>query len=208
MMDQDNGRSPLRGSGHQPTASASEEWRDVVGYEGLYEVSSFGCIRSRYAVNGHVLSTAGTDKDGYPVVSLTCRSVSVSPFPRMTVSSLSGSAPDGRHTFALHRLVALAFHGEKRNALHREVAHLDGDKTNPRADNLKWCSKVENHFHMRAHGTLVAGERHPRAKLTSAEVMAIRAASGSVNMAALGRQYGVSRDNIRQIRKGQIWRTI
>jgi hypothetical protein len=101
-----------------PGYSAEPEgWRPVHGYAGFYEVSNLGRIRS--AATARVLSLDGTDKDGYPVVSLNRFGV--------------------RKTHALHRLVALSFHGDKCNALHNEVAHLDGDKTNPRSDNLKWA---------------------------------------------------------------------
>jgi hypothetical protein len=174
-----------RSGADAPSGCQPEEWRDVVGYEGLYEVSSLGRVRSRFAVNGHCLSTAGTDKDGYPVVSL--------------------SAPDGRHTFTLHRVVCRAFHGEP-TALHNEVAHLDGVRTNARADNLQWASKVENHFHMRAHGTHPAGDRHPKARLTWGDVHDIRALPDPVNNAAVGRRYGVTAGAIWDVRRGRTWR--
>lgn len=177
MSGVDQGRVP-EGTG----LSQAEEWRAVVGYEGIYEVSDLGRVRSRHAVNGHVLSPT-SDKDGYPVINL--------------------YAPDGRRTWAVHRLVASAFHGEKRNALHREVAHLDGDKTNARADNLKWCSKIENHHHKRAHGTHQAGEKHPRAKLTNEAVEEIRESRGL--RGALAAKYGISKDTVTDIRRGRRW---
>lgn len=162
---------------------ASEEWRAVVGYEGVYEVSDLGRVRSR--ASGHVLSPT-RDKDGYPVINL--------------------YGPEARRTWAVHRLVASAFHGDRRNPVHREVAHLDGDRTNARADNLKWCSKVENHSHMRAHGTAPVGSRNGRAKLTLAQVREIKAAKGTRINGELGRKYGVHKDTIGLIRRGRIWR--
>ena len=53
-----------------------EIWRDVVGYEGLYEVSNFGSVRSvdkrtkwRY-FKGHILSVKRVDRDGYTIMKL------------------------------------------------------------------------------------------------------------------------------------------
>lgn len=167
-------------SGFDPFAP--EEWRAVVGYEGIYEISSLGRVRSRYAVNGHVLSPT-TDKDGYPIINL--------------------YAPDGRRTWAVHRLVASAFHGAKRNPLHCEVAHMDGNRANARADNLKWCTKAENHFHKRAHGTHQAGERHPRALLTLEAVVEIRASSGP--RGPIADKFGISKRTVTDIRSGRRW---
>lgn len=85
----------------------------------------------------------------------------------------------------------------------REAAHRDGNRTNPRADNLKWVTKVENHFHMRAHGTHPSGERHGNAKLTAEQASEIR--SSRVRSGKLALRYGVSSQQIRDIRAGRRW---
>ena len=96
----------------------------------------------------------GPDKDGYLLVWL-----------------FKEGKRSGR---ALHRLVCLVFHGEQPDAFRNEVAHLDGSRTNARADNLKWVTKLENHAHMRLHGTRPVGERKPNALLTDQAVREIR----------------------------------
>src|SRR4051812_23187911 len=111
-----------------------ETWLPVEGYAGLYEVSDFGRVRSLHRRHKELkILTFGTDQTGYPTVMLSKSCV--------------------RKPFTVHRLVALAFHGDKRNALHCQVGHLDGDMKNPRADNLKWVSKTENESHKLRHGT-------------------------------------------------------
>lgn len=108
-----------------------EEWRPIYGYEGLYEVSSYGRVRSldRYEVNnlgykrllkGKILSP-GIRKDGYFVVSLRNK------------------------MFRVHRLVAQAFIPNPDEL--PQVNHKDEDKSNNNVDNLEWCdSKYNNNY--------------------------------------------------------------
>ena len=109
-----------------------EIWRPVVGYEGLYEVSSYGRVRSldRYVKGkgesywlrkGRVLSPI-KDTNGYLLINLCCNGK-----PK---------------TINVHRLVAQAFIPNPDNLL--EVNHIDEDKINNRADNLEWCSRKYN----------------------------------------------------------------
>jgi hypothetical protein len=109
-----------------------EEWRDVVGYEGLYKVSNLGRIMSLARMvpnrNNHMhyvracIRECGTDGSGYPKVEF---------------------AKDGNtRTILVHRVVAAAF---VPNPLGLEcVHHIDENKSNPRADNLEWSSRGDN----------------------------------------------------------------
>ena len=109
-----------------------EEWRPVVGYEGLYEVSNLGRVRSvdgyvkskgeSYRLHkGKVLSPA-KDTIGYLFVILHC----------------NGKCK----TIRIHRLVAQAFLLNPDNLT--EVNHKDEDKTNNSVDNLEWCDHKYN----------------------------------------------------------------
>lgn len=105
-----------------------EEWRPVVGYEGLYEVSNTGRVRSvdRYDNRncfrkGKVLSP-GKNTKGYLSVVLNCNGK--------------------RKTITVHRLVAEAFLLNPDNL--PEVNHRDEDKTNNRVDNLEFCDHKYN----------------------------------------------------------------
>lgn len=57
-----------------------------------------------------------------------------------------------RFTVAIHSLVARTFHGEPASP-DLEVAHVDGNNQNNRADNLRWVTHAENMLHQKAHGT-------------------------------------------------------
>ena len=161
-----------------------EVWRPVAGFTG-YAVSNRGRVRSFHR-GGRVLKTA-PDGDGYPMLPLV--------------------GCDRRKSVNVHRLVATAFRSSERNALHNEVAHLDGDRTNCHASNLRWVSKRENHSHKRLHGTAQIGEAHPRAKLSAADVANIRARLGPRNAARLAREFGVGATVIKDIRAGRLWRS-
>ncbi len=179
-----------------------ETWRPVTGFEGLYEVSNLGRVRSvdrmvsmRRVVGpspinvfrrGGVLSPA-PNQGGYPMVSL---------------------SKGGRgRSMLLHRLVATAFIGPCPEGL--ECAHLDGNRANARASNLKWVTHSENLAHCADHGTRTEGERSPHAKLTNSAVQEIRAryATGE-NREALAAKFGIKRRALYDAATGGSWRHV
>lgn len=178
--------------------SAQEEWRAVVGWEGLYEVSDLGRVRSVDRIlftpspprgpyfrkyKGKVLKqNVGTD-GRYHVV-LSCR--------------------DRRETPVVSRLVCLAFHGEPGEK--KDAAHNDGNRLNNRAGNLRWATRKENMADTLAHGTRNRGERHGLAKLTAENVREIRASGETLGV--LGARFGVSFQTISDIRCRNSWRHI
>lgn len=98
----------------------NEIWKDVVGYEGLYQVSNLGRVKR----NRHIKSTS-LDRGGYVTVSLCKKS--------------------NQKTLKMHRLVALSFIP---NPLRKKtVNHIDGNKKNNCVDNLEWSTYSENHKH-------------------------------------------------------------
>lgn len=165
-----------------------EEWHPVHGYDGLYDVSNLGRVRSYHYGEPRLIAPHISNK-GYPTVSLHGRGK--------------------RKEAGVHSLVAIAFHGDKRNALHREVAHMDGNRANPRADNLKWVSTAENRSHRKMHGTETWGERHPLAALTNAQAIEVkRLIAAGARICAIAAKYGVSWETIRGIKRGRNWRHV
>ena len=99
-----------------------EMWKPIKGYEGLYEVSNLGNI---YSVRSKKNKAPHKNKRGYFRVQLWKENA-------------------GTH-HSVHRLVATAF---VENPLGKpQINHIDEDKTNNKADNLEWCTQLENHNH-------------------------------------------------------------
>jgi len=112
----------------------SEEWRAVVGYEGVYEVSNCGNVR-------RIASAKGTRSGRM-----------LKPHLHTTGRMHVSLSRDGRPVVRkVHRLVALAFLGEP--APGQIVCHYDGDPTNNDVSNLRWDTQVGNHADSVRHGT-------------------------------------------------------
>jgi hypothetical protein len=101
----------------------------------------------------------------------------------------------GRRQHFVHRLVAAAFIGACPEG--HVVAHGDGDRANPRVENLRYATAVENEADKIRHGTQTRGELHPNAVVTEAEVAAIREeyAMGTTQT-VLAKRYGTHQTNI------------
>lgn len=81
---------------------------------------------------------------------------------------------EGKHsTQKVHLLVLESFAG-KRPSADAEARHLNGDNTDNRASNLEWGTKAANHADRERHGTVARGAEHWKARLTAADIAAIR----------------------------------
>lgn len=112
----------------------------------------------------------------------------------------------GKHRlFRVHVLVAEAFLPPRPTPLH-EVAHWDGDRSNPKIENLRWATRKENLADRNRHGTLLHGDTHPCSKLSSSQVLECRArrAAGE-EYRAIGRLFGVSRMTVWYAVEGRNW---
>nr|UVX78839.1 MAG: zinc-binding loop region of homing endonuclease [Bacteriophage sp.] len=95
-----------------------EEFRDIKGYEGLYQVSNLGIVKN---IKGRIMKQC-KDRYGYLTISL-CK--------------------EGKHkTFSVHRLVAEEFIPNENN--YPCINHKDEDKTNNNVNNLEWCDYKYN----------------------------------------------------------------
>lgn len=155
--------------------------KTIPGFED-YEISESGEIRRRKT--GRIMRTFNR-KDGYVLV---------------------GLYREGKQsTQYVHRLVCLTFHGSP-PAEGMEAAHRNGLSTDNRAENLRWATVDSNRNDKRTHGTVLAGQRHPGAKLTSAQVAEIRAMRAQgMTLKAIASQFKVHFSTIHDITKRGNW---
>ena len=129
----------------------NEEWRDIKGYEGLYQISNLGRVKSlaratnnQYGKVDKILSTT-PDTGGYLHLNL-CKNGKSKPFK-------------------VHRLVALHFIDNPNN--YKEVNHKDENKQNNKVDNLEWCtSKYNCNYGTRTkrQSEKIKGSKHPNSR--------------------------------------------
>jgi hypothetical protein len=107
----------------------------------------------------------------------------------------------------VHRLVCELAHGEAPTDTHH-AAHNCGNSmcVNPR--HLRWATPEENEADKVAHGTHVAGVRHPRAKLTEADVLEIRSLEGTMTRKEIGALFGVAKSTVWDIHARKNWPTL
>lgn len=121
--------------------TAMERWKPVVGYEGMYEVSDLGRVRSlaRKSKRGnHFLTINETILKPYRI-------------PPGNYLSVSLSKNGVLERFRIHRLVLAAFHGPCPNGM--VGCHNNGIIDDLRASNLRWDTKSANALDSVAHGT-------------------------------------------------------
>lgn len=103
-------------------ANIEEIWKDIPNYEGIYQVSNLGSIKSIKYKNGKLL---------IPHINKTGKKF------RFDVELWKESKPK---TYKIHRLVMAAFIGES-NLI---VDHINGDSTDNRLENLRYCTQRQN----------------------------------------------------------------
>lgn len=163
-----------------------EEWRDIPGYEGRYQASNLGRIKS--------LAGVGRTHARY-------QDIILSPIKHHTGYHLYSI---GRKSIFGHKLVALAFLGEPEKG--QVVCHFDGSKDNNCVDNLRYGTRSSNEQDKRRHGTYQEGTGNPRSILTENEVVTIRTRRAAGEYCyAIGKDYGMPAGHISKICTGYLW---
>jgi len=172
----------------------TEIWKDVRGYEGVYQVSNLGNVKRIGAIPGAVVGRLLKPflRGGYPFVVLSRNNV--------------------QKNLLIHRLVCEAFNGPPPSQKH-EVNHKNGNRIDSRASNLEWVTRSENHKHAyrvldrKPPKSTGKGESHNTSKLTAKQVRRIRRlyAAGKYNQSELARQYGLHTTTIWAIVHRKSW---
>jgi hypothetical protein len=166
---------------------SSEIWRPVVGYEGLYEVSNLGRVRSafRCGTRGCILKQKRVGNGNYLTV---------------------GLSKHHHQTFIpVHRLVCEAWHGPPpfENA---RVLHWDDNKDNNIPNNLRWGTSMENADDAKRNNRSPRGENHGRAKVSREDVEQIRLLhKQGVSQLELAGRYNIGSSAVSNIVNRKTW---
>jgi len=167
-----------------------EEWKDIKGFEGFYQVSSYGNVKS---LDRSIRTKKGTRR---------YRGILLNPSignHGYKVVNIMGIAK------CVHRLVAETFIYNPDTLRMSSVNHKDFDRHNNKVVNLEWISQKDNVLHQQKHGRICHGEDHPGTILNDWQVRVIRKTEG-LYQKELAEVFGVSRNVIRFIRTGKSWK--
>jgi len=169
-----------------------EIWKDIPNYEGLYQVSNLGRIKS---LKRKVRSKGGSFKI---VKERFLRS-----WMNRGYSQVDLSKNNKTKAFSVHRIVMIAFIGESE----LDVNHKNGIKTDNRLENLEYCTKSENMLHAYKKGLQkpLLGEKHGSSKITEGQAKAIKYGHKGMLQKDIAEIYGIGKSTVCQIRSGKLW---
>lgn len=171
---------------------SKEQWKPIIGYEGYYEVSDLGRVRSidrivgRRHCRGRVRKLT-VDNNGHYLKVQLCRDGVI-------------------ETKQVHRLVAEAFVVNPND--YPQVNHKDENKRNNTVDNLEWCTHTYNMNYGSKPGK-TTGENNKNHKLTSDDVRVIRSKLlAHESLSKIAETFNVSVQTIWNIKHGYKWRGV
>lgn len=173
-----------------------EIWKDIEDFEGLYQVSNFGRVKSliRPYRRTEKILTPTPNTHGYLLVGL--------------------RRPGSVKGMLVHRLVMQAFEPIE-NPEEMTVNHKNFVVTDNRLVNLEWCTTLENNQHFWREGghidlSKTTGSNHHLSVLTEEDVLSIRAryATGDYSVNGLAKILGMPEATVRYIIKRKTWKHI
>ncbi len=177
----------------------NEEWRPVVGYEGFYEVSNKGKVKSvkRYV---NKISMHGTMCKKFVQVKILKPFFDNSGYKRVCLHKNGNNKQ-----ISVHSLVCGAFIGVKPE--NYDCCHRDGNKLNNCIENLRYDTKSNNRQDMKLNNTYQCRVKNPNHKLTEKEVQEIYILlkNTSITYKQISEKYSVHKATIININKGINW---
>jgi DNA-directed RNA polymerase specialized sigma subunit len=170
----------------------TEVWKNISDYEGVYQVSNMGRIKSLRR-----LDSIGKSRKERLLISIPNAEGYI-----RTELNKNGK----RHMFSTHRLVAKAFLANPTNK--PQINHLDGNKQNNLLSNLEWCSPSENIIHAHKNGLSkpVKGEQVGTHKLSEKEAKEIRNLKGKgLSQIVIGKMFNISHSTVGRIQNNKCW---
>ena len=159
-----------------------EIWKTIEGYEGLYQASNLGRIKSFIRTKSYKILKSITRNDGYLMVFLLQKG------------------------FLVHRLILSTFVGNS----DLECNHKNGIKSDNRLDNLEYCTRSENMLHAFAIGLKKAypscGEKNGMSKFKTEDIVFIRKSKNNIPRKFLADMFNTSEQYISSIWTNKKWK--
>lgn len=175
-----------------------EIWKDIPNYEGYYQISSFGRVKSLERV---IITNT---KKKQVVKECIRKNVLIKGYCRVVFLN-----KQKRQNMPVHRLVAISF---IENSLNKKyVNHIDGNKQNNNVSNLEWVTASENTTHSYRLGLnyKTMTENHHSAKLKNRDIPnIIKLSKNGIKQTEIAIIYKVSPSVINSIIRGRNWKHI
>lgn len=174
-----------------------EIWKDVLGYEGLYQVSNLGRVKSLSRIVKYQENHSGLRKER-----ILKQNITKSGYVHVVIC-----INKLKKTVKIHRLVALAFIKNIENK--HLVNHINGIKYDNKVENLEWVTSSENIIHAHKTGLKkgIRGNESHLSKLTIKEVEKIRLihSKGKISKKEIAEMFNISRAQVYRIIKKINW---
>lgn len=176
-------------------SESTEIFKDIPGYEGIYQVSDNGKVKAL-----SVLKYWGRVKQKR-------REVIFKPTVRKHGYAEVVLYGEKRRNYGVHRLVAITFIPNPNNK--PQVNHIDGNKLNNHVSNLEWATAQEQADHAISLSLVNSvGENNPNSKLTKDQVLEIRSLKGKFTHNELSKMFNVHPGAIQKIQLRIAWKHI
>lgn len=176
-----------------------EIWKDISGYEGLYQISNFGRVKSIERYVPTIFEGRKTKCKKYELI----RKHHINGYGYPSVFLFKNGVRKG---LLIHRLIANAFIPkiEGKNLIN----HIDSNTRNYAISNLEWCTHTENirHGYTSGHNKYY-GENHPNSKLDLVAVQIIREMCRAkiFSQRKIAKYFNISPTTIAKIHHNRIW---
>lgn len=176
----------------------TEEWRVFPLFNGNYEVSNLGRVRSIDKIVRKFSVLVGMDVDQFYKGKILKQSKA----DKYGHLSVHIGFEKKRYKIPVHQMVLIAFTCDRPEGM--VACHNNGDAADNRVENLRWDTQAENNADRKRHNRYANCENHPMAKLTRKQALEIIGCSKTITQ--ISKEYGISQSHAWRLKRGESWK--